>query len=285
MQHLHNNATTTENLRKLIQETTENYAVFCRRHGISHTTFYRWRKRTFTKDVSCARHTQQKALTPEDEYFIRELYRLTGATGTYIHEVFTNRKNISVSAIYRCLKPIREKKAREYFKFEKYPLGFVHVDVHYSPQINKKKYYLYVAIERNTRYLYMDVYDSKNKKATLLFMQNMLAFYSFDVHTILSDNGLEFKNNEVHNYLNNIGIKHKFIKPYNPRTNGMVERVNRIIDSECIKREIFTSADKMKQAIKNYENFYNTQRYHSALYKELRVKTPEKALKKILFLK
>lgn len=159
----------------------------------------------------------------------------------------------------------------------------MHVDVHYLPRIENTKLYLYVAIERNTRYLYYEVFSSKDKNSTVLFLNNMISFYPFEVHTVFSDNGLEFRNALVRNLLCSKNIKHKFTKPYTPRTNGMVERVNRIIDSECVKREQFNTIDELISALENYRNFYNNNRYHSAIYKEMRVKTPKKALEKILF--
>lgn len=42
--------------------------------------------------------------------------------------------------------------------------------------------------------------------------------------TMLSDGGLEFKNREMDLYAT-YGIKYKIITPYNPKGNGVVERV------------------------------------------------------------
>lgn len=283
MQQLHNNAKTTVHLRKLIQTTCENAKQFCTRHGISLNTFYKWRNRNTTTDTSSKPHRTHKSLTKEDEDFIIELYRITGETGVYLHQVFAQRKNVSLSTIHRLLRKVRVSPEKKTFKFDKQPLGFVHIDVHYLPRIEGIKLYLYVAIERNTRYLYYETSLRKDKKATLHFLEKMLAFFPFEVHTVFSDNGLEFRNALVRQFLTDKNIKHKFGKPYTPRTNGMVERVNRTIESECIKKEQFNTIEELKQALDSYKKFYNNSRYHSALYKEMRVRTPKKAVEKILF--
>ena len=46
---------------------------------------------------------------------------------------------------------------------------------------------------------------------------------------VLTDNGLEFKGKETEDILANYGINHIYSSPYNPASNGAVERVNRTL--------------------------------------------------------
>lgn len=49
-----------------------------------------------------------------------------------------------------------------------------------------------------------------------------------------SDNGKEFKNGILQSYLRIINVNHIFQKPYQPQTNGIVERYNGIIKNKLI---------------------------------------------------
>lgn len=49
-------------------------------------------------------------------------------------------------------------------KFKEYDHGYIHVDVTYSPKINGVKHYLFVAIERDKRFLHYKIDDSKTAK-------------------------------------------------------------------------------------------------------------------------
>ena len=44
--------------------------------------------------------------------------------------------------------------------------------------------------------------------------------------TILSDRGREFNNEIVNTMLKNIGVEHRVTSAYNPRSNGLTERMN-----------------------------------------------------------
>jgi len=49
------------------------------------------------------------------------------------------------------------------------------------------------------------------------------------IKCIRTDNGREFINNEFREFTNREGIEHQKTVPYNPESNGKVERGNRVI--------------------------------------------------------
>ena len=76
--------------------------------------------------------------------------------------------------------------------------------------------------------------------------------------------------------LNN--ISHRLTAPFTPKTNGMVERLNGVIKTNTIFKKKYDNAVEMNLDLANFMHFYNTNRRHGSLRKELNVKTPFQAI-------
>ena len=75
-------------------------------------------------------------------------------------------------------------------------------------------------------------------------------------------------------------IQHRLTAPFTPKTNGMVERVNGIIKNDTILKTKYKSQTEMKIDLMRFLKFYNVNRRHSSLRKELKVKSPINAIEK-----
>ena len=104
---------------------------------------------------------------------------------------------LSRSAIHRCLqrhgisqrpKPAKPVSAR----FEDAPIGFIHIDLKHLPALERRKSYAFVAIDRATRYVYVEIHPCRDAKTAAAFLERFLAQFPAKVHTILTDNGSEF---------------------------------------------------------------------------------------------
>ena len=60
-----------------------------------------------------------------------------------------------------------------------------------------------------------------------------------------SDNGLVFTSRRYTTLVRSYGLKQEFITPHCPQQNGMVERVIRTLEEQCIYRQRF---DSIRQA-------------------------------------
>jgi len=60
---------------------------------------------------------------------------------------------------------------------------------------DKKKWYLFVAIDRATRYVYLELHDNKRMETSTSFLRVTLQQYPFKIEKILTDNGIEFSYN------------------------------------------------------------------------------------------
>jgi len=81
---------------------------------------------------------------------------------------------------------------------------------------------------------------------------------------LLSDNGSGYLSRQFGEYLRLVEIKHIIASPYHPQTNGKIERYHRTIKGE-IKMAPYEMPGQLKEAIKQFIDYYNYQRYHEGL--------------------
>ena len=75
-------------------------------------------------------------------------------------------------------------------------------------------------------------------------------------------------------------IDHRLTEPASPKTNGMVERVNKTIKDNTILKKNYTTRNQMNEDLFQFMCNYNLYRRHGSLRKELNVKTPLQAIYK-----
>ena len=148
-------------------------------------------------------------------------------------------------------------------------------------------------MNRATRLLYYKVYKNKSSDNVVAFLKERKAYFPFYITHILTDNGLEFTDkwargkgfvsgNHIFDKECSLqddkskqqAIEHRLTVPYIPQTNGMVERVNGTIKNATIKAEDYTSIEDLKVELNKFLIYYNFNRRHGSLRKELKVRTP-----------
>ena len=72
------------------------------------------------------------------------------------------------------------------------PAGSIHVDVKYLPPLGRRRSYAYVAIDRATRFVYLEILPDRRAATAAGFLTRFLDRFPLAVHTILTDNGSEF---------------------------------------------------------------------------------------------
>jgi len=291
-QNYHSNATTNQHLRAIIQSselTTKELGLKC---SISIKTVDKWRNRDFQEDVSSRPHNIKYSLTELEKDIIACIRRLTWCSLDDLTETIQlNFPHAKRSAIYeslksRCVNKVPDEKKKEAAKFKEYEPGFLHVDVTYLPKLSGTKYYLFVAIDRATRVIFYDVYKNKSADNSIDFINKCKDFFPMKITHMLTDNGLEFTdrfvakgkkvsgNHKFDKWCNKEDIDHRLTAPRTPKTNGMVERVNGTIKKATVKSTTYSNVEEMTRHLFGFLMFYNFDRRHSSLKKELNVKTP-----------
>jgi transposase-like protein len=173
--------------------------------------------------------------------------------------------------------------------FKDYEPGFVHMDVKYLPKMpdEVKHKYLFVAIDRASRWVYLEIRADKTARSATAFLKNLIQKAPFKITKVLTDNGKEFtdrygatgerKPTGTHPFdqlCASQGVQHRLIRPRRPQTNGMVERFNGRV-KQIITQTRFSSAKELRETLTRYCRLYN----HYIPQKNLGHITPVQALK------
>ena len=253
---LHANATTTPKTRAYIQRSKAPVAVLAAELGVGEKTIRRWRSR---KSVADRSHTPKRlaiSLSAAEERLVLELRTALALPLDDIVEVMRRCVNakLSRSAIHRCLRrhgvSARPKDAKpQVGSFETAGVGFIHVDLKHLTRLNGHPSFVFVAIDRATRFVHIEVITQRDAATVAACLARFLVAFPHKVQTILTDNGSEFTDRFGGAYWSTRreptgrhafdrvcarhGIGHRLTRPFRPQTNGMVERFNRRL-SEAI---------------------------------------------------
>lgn len=179
---LHANAATTPRVRREIQQSTETDVALAARYHVTIDTIRRWRKRDDVHDRSHTPHRLQTTLTPAQEAIAVELRRLLLLPLDdllVVVRVFLN-PDVSPSGLDRCLRrhgvvrlvdlrpKVEPTEVSDTSKgFKPYEPGYLHSDYKSLPQMpdEDRRRYLFVAIDRATRWVYLELRPEKMLRA------------------------------------------------------------------------------------------------------------------------
>ena len=202
---LHKQATTTPKVRAAIQASDEAGTVLAERHGVTPQTIYKWRNRDGVDDRSHTPHRLQTTLTPAQEAVAVSLRKTLLVSLDDLLSVvreFLN-PNASRSGLDRCLRRhgvgnLRDLKAKapkpKHSAFKAYEPGYIHIDVKYLPQMandDSARRYLFVAIDRATRWVFIRVFKAKTAANARRFLRDLERACPMRIRTILTERAIE----------------------------------------------------------------------------------------------
>ena len=147
-------------------------------------------------------------------------------------------------------------------RFNDYDLGFIHIDIKHLPKLQtsdgeRRKRYLFVAIDRCSRSVHLAVKDDETEKSAIAFLREAAAF-SFRLTHVLTDNGSCFTP-AFARACARLGAEYRHIRPRTPQTNGMVERFNGRVSSEVLGITL-SSHRALEQLLHGFNAAYNARR-------------------------
>jgi transposase InsO family protein len=282
---LHKNARTTPAVRREIQSSSLSASRLAAKLGIGKATAQKWKKRDSVEDLSHTPHRFNKNMSDLEEFVVIELRKsllLPLDDLLAIVRQFIN-PNVSRSGLDRCLRrhgvanlkallPVEEGEPKPKKTYKDYEPGFVHVDVKYLPKMadEASRRYLFVAIDRASRWVYLAIMPDKSAQSAASFLKRVTKAAPFRISKVLTDNGKEFTDRfDVHGERQPTGnhvfdlackkhtIEHRLTKPRHPQTNGMVERFNGRIE-ELLNQTRFANAKELATTIDHYAKLYNS---------------------------
>lgn len=299
---IHPQARTTPKIRQEIKDSGLSDRQAAKVFNITRATAAKWINRDDVQDRSHRAHTLHTTLSVVQEAIVlslRQTLYLPLDDLLYITRQYINPE-VSRSGIARLLK--REGMARledvipkaegetisAKKTFKDYEPGFVHVDIKYLPQMpdETSRRYLFVAIDRATRWVFLHIYGDMTDKSSVDFLRRLKLASPIKIIKLLTDNGSQFtdrfstkdkKPSGQHAFdkvCAGMGIEHRLAPPRHPQTNGMVERFNGRI-SELLQQTRFESRADLETTLLNYLKLYN----HHIPQRAIGAKTPIQALK------
>jgi transposase InsO family protein len=299
---LHKNARTTPAIRCELRESKRSQRALAEQYNLSRGTVRKWQQRKDTQDRSHRPHTLHATLSPVQELVVvalRQTLLLPLDDLLAVAREFINPL-VSRSGLDRCLRrhgvsnlkaliPQEEAAQPPVKTFKDYEPGFVHVDVKYLPQMpdEDQRQYLFAAIDRATRWVYVEPLKDKSAQSARGFLERLVKAAPFRIAKVLTDNGKEFTDrfcatgertptgqHPFDRACTDHGIQHRLIKPRHPQTHGMVERFNGRI-GEILATTRFDSSQSLRETITRYVCLYN----HNIPQKALGHIPPVQALK------
>jgi len=273
----HGSATTTHAVRAAIQRSQASLVQLSREHGVNPKTVAKWRKRATVEDLKTGpTEPRSTVLTEAEEAMIVALRRHTLLPlDDCLYALQSSIPHLTRSALHRCLQrhgisrlPEVEGDKPKRQKFKRYPIGFFHIDIA-EVQTAEGKLYLFVGIDRTAKFAVAQLVATADRKTAWEFLQHMLEVVPYQVHTVLTDNGIQFaeqprNRNTIYSRPMRFdmicaanGIEHRLTKPNHPWTNGQVERMNRTIKEATVKRFHYDSHDQLRTHLPDFLAAYN----------------------------
>ena len=283
MSQVHPLARTTPRTRAEIKASTASAAVLAERYNITVATARKWKGRDDVQDRSHRPHRLSTTLTPAQEVLAVELRRtlllplddLLAVVREFINP------HVSRSGLDRCLRrhgvsdlkslqPEVEGEIKPAKTFKDYEPGFVHVDIKYLPQMpdETSRRYLFVAIDRATRWVWLRIYGDQSEASSSDFLRRLARVAPMKISRVLTDNGSQFTDRFTSKTATPTGghvfdrtcaalaIEHRLCPPRHPQTNGLVERFNGRI-ADLLRQTRFTSAAELETTLQHYLATYN----------------------------
>jgi Integrase core domain len=244
-------ATTTEAIRRAIQNSQASLRVLAARHSINPKTAAKWRRRGSVCDARMGpRELRSTVLSKAEEALIVTFRKHTLLPlDDCLYALQATIPHLTPSSLHRCLQrhgisrlpEIQgDKPAKR--KFRSYPIAYFHLDIA-EVRTEEGKLYLFVAIDRTSKFAYAELHEKANRRTATSFLKALIKAVPYKIHTVLTDNGIQFtdlpKNRlgprarwRVHMFdmlCDANGIERRLTKPNHPWTNGQVERMNRTL--------------------------------------------------------
>jgi len=259
-----------------------------RHFGFSQSTVVKWCQkvqsvglinlRTIPTESSRPKHHPNE-LPVEVVKAILDLRHETKRGAEFIHQVLLKQevygamgKLVSLSSVKRTLSRHNMTKYSKWKKWHQSKLRplperpglLVETDtIHDGP--SGQQIYVYTLIDVYSRWAYAEVADKINNIRSGEFVHNAKRIAPFELKLIQSDHGSEFSKFFIKKLTEpGLSIDHRYTRIRKPNDNAHIERFNRTIQDECLRRT-GRCLKRWQEEIPKYIRYYNHERMHMGI--------------------
>src|SRR6516162_10933486 len=191
----HGSATTTEAVRRAIQHSQASLRALAKRYGVNPKTVAKWKARSSVADLPPGpREPRSTVLSVEEEAVVVALRRhALLPLDDCLYALQPTIPHLTRSSLHRCLQrhgisrlPETEGSKPSKKKFKAYPIGYFHIDIA-ELQTAEGKLYLYVAIDRTSKFAFVQLARKTGRTSAAAFLEALIAAVPYKIHTVLTD--------------------------------------------------------------------------------------------------
>ena len=276
---LHGSATTTEAVRRAIQNSQASLRELAAHYGINPKTVAKWRRRSSVRDARMGpRQPHSTVLSKQEEALVVAFRKHTLLPlDDCLYALQATIPHLTRSSLHRCLQrhgisrlPETQGDKAPKKKFKAYPIGYFHIDIA-EVRTEEGKLYLFVAIDRTSKFAYAELHQKANRWIATDFLKALTKAVPYKIHTVLTDNGIQFtdlpKNRlgpmacwRAHMFdmlCRANSIEHRLTRPNHPWTNGQVERMNRTLKEATVQRYHYGTHGQLRAHLHAFLTAYN----------------------------
>src|SRR5580693_6369632 len=197
---LHGCATTTEAVRRAIQNSQESLRGLAKRYGINQKTVAKWKQRETVADLPTGpKRARSTLLSIEEEAIIVAFRRHTLLSlDDCLYALQATIPHLTRSSLHRCLQrhgisrlPDVGGDKPDKRKFKSYPIGYFHIDIA-EVQTAEGRLYLFVAIDRTSKFAFTELHAKATTRIAADFLHALVKAVPYKIHTVPTDNGTHF---------------------------------------------------------------------------------------------
>ena len=125
-----------------------------------------------------------------------------------------------------------------------------------------------MAIDDHSRVGFAQACPDETRSSVIAALRAAIAYYAslgVTITRLLTDNGSAYRSKAFAAVCGELGIKHRFTRPYTPRTNGKAERFIQTALREWAYAATYATSANRQAALQPWMHRYNHHRPHSAL--------------------
>ena len=292
----HKNARTTvwsrEQMIRRVLEHGSTLAAAAAAANVSARTAGKWVRRyrelgaAGLADRTCRPHRLHRPTRPEQQELVESLRRLRWTGLRIAQQTGLSRATVSRILRRRKLSRMRDLEPRQPVqRYEHLRAGdMLHLDIKKLGRIARPGHrvtgnladrtrrvgweYVHVAIDDHSRIAFSAIFPDEKAHSTVAFLNQALAYYQrFGIafKAVLTDNGPAYRSRAFAAACRALGLRHRFTRPYTPRTNGKAERFIRTALEEWAYARSYQNSEQRQAALTPWLHEYNWHRPHTSL--------------------